>query len=259
MLKNYEIFRRKKVYIAKTAKIGRGCIIGRNVIILDNVYIGSNSYIGHNVVIHEGTKIGKNAYIDDGSILGRMPRSGVSSTRKVRKKLPPLEIGNNCVISAQVILYAGTKIGNQVLVGDLASIRENNIIGDRVIVGRLVMIEPNTRIGNRVIIQTGTHITGDAVIEDDVFFGDEVSTSNDNYMGRGPKGYKFKGPYIKRGARIGSNATLLPGVVIGEEAEVAAGAVVTHDVPDRKVVMGVPARVVRDVREEELIYKPKKS
>lgn len=252
-------FKEKRTYIAKTAKIGKGCMIGHNVVILNNVHIGSNSYIGHNVVIHEGTKIGRNVYIDDGSILGRMPKSGVSSTRKAQKKLPPLEIGNECVVSAQVILYTGTKIGNQVLVGDLASVRENNVIGDRVIIGRLVMIEPHTKIGNGVIIQTGTHITGDAVIEENVFFGDEVSTSNDNYMGRGPKGYKFKGPYIKRGARIGSNATLLPGVVIGEEAEVAAGAVVTHDVPARKVVIGVPARVVRDVREEELIYKTKKS
>jgi len=250
--------KKKNVLIAKSAKIGKGCVFGNNVVILDNVRIGKNSYIGHNVVIHKGTKIGNNAYIDDGCILGRMPRSGVSSTRKAKKTLPPLEIGNDCIISAQVIIYTGTKIGNQVLIGDLASIRENNIIGNKTIVGRLVMIEPNTKIGDSVIIQTGTHITGDAIIEDKVFFGDEVSTSNDNYMGRCPKGYKFKGPHIKRGARIGSNATLLPRVVIGEEAEVAAGAVVTHDVPDRKVVMGVPARVVRDVREEELIFKPKK-
>jgi len=245
--------------IAKTAKIGKGCTLGNNVVILDNVRIGKKSYIGHNVVIHKGTKIGNNAYIDDGSILGRMPKSGASSARKVKKMPPPLKIGDNCVISAHVILYAGTVIGNQVLIGDFASVRENNVIGDKTIVGRLVMIEPNTKIGNRAIIQTGTHITGDAIIEDDVFFGDEVSTSNDNYMGRGPKDYKFKGPHIKRGARIGSNATLLPGVVIGEEAEVAAGAVVTRNVPDGKVVMGVPAKVVRDVREEEFIYKPKKS
>lgn len=250
-------FVNENIKIAKTAEIGKNCILGYNVVILDNVQIGDNAYLGHNVVIHEGTKIGNNSYIDDGAILGRAPRSGASARRKVKEALPPLKIGDDCVISAQAILYAGTKIGNQVMVGDLASIRENNIIGNKVIVGRLVMVEPNTKIGDNVTIQTGTHITGDAIIEDNVFFGDEVSTSNDNSMGRG-RGI-YKGPHIKRGARIGSNSTLLPGVVIGEEAVVAAAAVVTHDVPDRKVVMGVPARVVRDVAEKELLPRKKKS
>jgi len=201
-------------FIADTARIGKECTLGHNVVILDNVQIGDNVYIGHNVVIHEGTKVGNGTYIDDGSILGRMPRSGVSSRRKVQKELAPLEIGDDTIISVNAVLYRGTKIGNQVMVGDLASIREQNEIGDRSIVGRLVMVEPRTKIGTRVVVQTGTHITGDAIIEDDVFFGDEVSTSNDNAMRRGTVVYK--GPHIKRGARLGSNATLLPGVVIGE-------------------------------------------
>jgi len=239
--------------ISKKARIGKNCIFGQNIVILDHVKIGNNTYIGHNVVIHEGTKIGDNAYIDDGVILGRMPRSGASARRKAPKITKSLKIGDNCVIGAQAIIYAGTKIGDQLMVGDLASIRENNIIGNGVIVGRLVMIEANTKIGNNVKIQTGTHITGDAIIEDNVFFGDEVSTTNDNTMGRG-KGI-YKGPHIKKGARIGSNSTLLPGVVIGEEAVVAAGAVVTHNVPNKKVVMGTPARIVREVRKDELLPK----
>ncbi len=238
-------------YIAKTVKMGEGCTIGQNVVILDDVQIEGNVYIGHNVVIHEGTIIGKDTWVDDGAILGRIPRSGAAARRKAQQTLTPLEIGNSCVIGAQAIVYTGTKIGDEAMVGDLASIRENNIIGNRSIVGRLVMMEPNTKVGNNVVIQTGTHITGDAVIEDDVFLGDEVSTSNDNAMHRGVG--EYKGPHIKRGARIGSNSTLLPGVVIGEEAVVAAGAVVTHDVPDRKVVMGVPAKVVRDVLKNELL------
>ena len=238
-------------HIARTAKTGKGCIIGYNTIILDNVHIGDNSYIGHNVVVHEGTRIGNNVFIDDGSILGRIPQSGASSRRKAEKSLHPLEIGDECVISASVVIYKGTKIGNQVLLGDFASIREQNIIGDRCIIGRLVMVEPRTSIGTDVVIQTGTHITGDAVIEQYAYFGDEVSTTNDNAMRRG-KGV-YKGPHIKRGARIGSNSTLLPGVVIGEEAVVAAGALVSRDVPDRKIVMGVPAKVVGDVPENELL------
>jgi UDP-2-acetamido-3-amino-2,3-dideoxy-glucuronate N-acetyltransferase len=238
-------------FIADTARIGKNCTLGHNVVILDNVHIGDNVYIGHNVVVHEGTKIGNNVYVDDGSVLGRTPRSGASSRRKAQVELPPLEIGDDTIISVNVVLYRGTKIGNQVMVGDLASIREQNEIGDRSIIGRLVMVEPRTRIGIGAVVQTGTHVTGDAIIEDDVFFGDEVSTSNDNAMRRGTGVYK--GPHIKRGARIGSNATLLPGVVIGEEAVVAAGALVSRDVPDRKIVMGVPAKVVRDVPGDELL------
>lgn len=239
-------------YIADSAKIGEGCVIGENIVVEESVQIGDSVYIGHNVVIHEGTRVGRNVYIDDGAILGRMPRSGASSYRKASQELPPLEVGDGCVIGANAILYRGTRIGNEVLIGDLASVRERNIVGDRSIIGRLVMVEPNTKIGNHVIIQTGTHITGDAVIEDDVYMGDEISTTNDNNMGRGEG--EYKGPHIRKGARIGSNATLLPGVVIGEESIVAAGSVVTKDVPPYKVVMGVPARIVKDAPREEIVH-----
>ena len=100
----------KTAEIAKTAKIGKDCVLGHNVVILDNVQIGDNAYIGHNVVIHEGTRIGNNAYIDDGSILGRIPRSGASARRKVRETIPPLEIGDDCVIGAGALVTQGKKI-----------------------------------------------------------------------------------------------------------------------------------------------------
>lgn len=238
-------------HIADSAKIGDGCVLGENVVIMENAQIAENVYVGHNVVIRQGTKIGRNTYIDDGSILGRAPRSGSSSYRQASQDIPPLEVGDDCVIGANAILYRGTRIGNQVLIGDLASVREHNVVGDRSIVGRLVMVEPNTIIGRHVIIQTGTHITGDAVLEDDVYMGDEISTTNDNNMGRGEG--EYKGPHIKKAARIGSNSTLLPGVTIGENAVVGAGSVVTKDVPANTVVIGVPARVVKTVSAEELL------
>jgi len=239
-------------FIAESARIGEGCTIGHNVVILDDVQIGDNVYIGHNVVIHEGTKVGNGSFIDDSSILGRMPRSGALSRGKASKELPSLEIGNDCVISACVILYKGTKIGDEVMIGDFVSIREQNIIGNKTIIARLISMEPRTVIGQRVRTAAVTHLTSDMIIEDDVFIASHISTTNDNKMGRGIAG-KYKGPHIKRGARIGSNSTLLPGVVIGEEAVVAAGAVVTRDVPDRKIVMGIPAKIVREVSEDELL------
>ena len=241
-------------FIAETARIGSNCSMGQNVVILDNVYIGDNTYIGHNVVIHEDTKVGKGTFIDDGSLLGRVPRSGALSRKKATKDLPPLEIGDECVISAHVILYRGTKIGNEVMIGDLVSIREQNVVGDKSIIARLISTEPRTIIGKRVRTAAVTHLTSDMIIEDDAFIGSHISTTNDNKMGRGIAGV-YRGPHIKRGARIGSNATLLPGIVIGEEAVVAAGALVSRDVPARKIVMGVPAKVVRDVPEDELLRK----
>lgn len=239
------------IFIDKTAKIGQECVLGHNVVILEHVVIGDKAKIGNNVVIRPKTKIGNNSYIDDGTILGRTPRSGAFSKRKVGQ-VGSLEIGDNCVIGANTIVYAGTKIGNDVLIGDLASIRENINIGNNVIIGRLVMVEPHTKVGSSVKIQTGTHITGDATIEDFVFFGDEVSTSNDNTMGRSAA-IDQKGFYAKKGARIGSNATILPGIVIGANAVIAAGSVVTRNIPDKKIVMGVPARIVRDVDDREII------
>lgn len=235
--------------VADSAKIGQGVFLGKNVVIMDSVELGANTHVGHNTVIHEGTKIGHDVHIDDGCILGRMPRSGASSNRKTSQVLPPLEIGHSCVIGANAILYRGTTVGNEVLIGDLASVRECVSVGNRSIVGRLVMVEPNTTIGNHVVIQTGTDIGGDAIIEDDVYMGRDISTTNDNNMGRGT--VEFKGCHIKKAARVGSNATLLPGVVLGEDCVVAAGSVVTKDVPPRKMVMGVPARVVKDVPRED--------
>lgn len=237
-------------YISDSAEIGGGCTFGENLVIERNVHIADNAWLGHNVVIHEGTRIGRNVHIDDGSVLGRVPRSGVSSYRKASQELTPFEMGDDCTVGANAVLYRGVRIGNQVLIGDLASIREINVIGDRSIIGRQVTIEPNTKIGNHVMIHDGTHITGDAIIEDDVFMGNEVSTTNDNKMARVK--VEYRGCHIRKRSRIGSNATILPGITIGEDCVVAAGSVVTKDVPDHKVVMGVPARIVGNVPSEEI-------
>ncbi|AMA73964.1 N-acetyltransferase [Aneurinibacillus thermoaerophilus] len=103
-----------------------------------------------------------------------------------------------------------------VLIGDLSSIREDVVVEESSIIGRNVIVEPATAIGKRVTIQTGSYITANMIIEDEVFIGPCCSSSNDKYMGMG--NYPHKGPMIKRGAKIGNNATLLPGITIGEKA-----------------------------------------
>lgn len=257
-------------HIASSASIGRRCVLGENLIIDEKVIIGEGSEIGHgvvvqanarigkrvtianNVIIYAGTQIGDEADIRDNSVLGRPPKSSVHSTRKVVRELPPLQIGENSVIGTCVTLYAGTQVGRNVLIADLASIRELCEIKDHAIVGRGVVIEYETVIGEHAKIQAGCHITGNMIIEDHVFLGPEVTTANDPFMDRVKA--EFKGPHIKRGARIGSNATLLPGIVIGEDAVVTAGALVGTNVPDRKIVAGLPARLVGDIPENEVLH-----
>jgi acetyltransferase-like isoleucine patch superfamily enzyme len=121
------------------------------------------------------------------------------------------------------------------------------------VVGRGSAVDFGARVGARVSIQTNVYVTALTVVEDDVFIGPGVVTTNDDTMGRHDRGEPLRGPCLRRACRVGGGAVLVPGVEVGEEAFVAAGAVVTADVPARAVVMGVPARVVREVPESDLI------
>ena len=140
------------------------------------------------------------------------------------------------------------------LVADFASIREDVEIGEYTIVGRGVAIEQRVRIGKRCKIETETYVTAITEIGDYCFIAPEVTFTNDNFMGRSKERFKYhKGVTLKTGARIGANATILPGITIEEDGQVAAGSVVTRDVPAKKVVLGIPARVFRDVPEAQLL------
>jgi acetyltransferase-like isoleucine patch superfamily enzyme len=121
------------------------------------------------------------------------------------------------------------------------------------VLGDGVRIGPNVTIGDRVRLQTQVYITAFSVIEDDVFVGPCAMTTNDDTMARRFPHEPMRGATLRRACRVGGGAVLVPGVEVGEEAFVAAGAVVTNDVPARSVVMGVPARVVRQVPEDQLL------
>lgn len=239
-------------FIHETAKVPKGTKIGENVVVLAGAELAEDVEIGHNVVIHEGTKLGMGTSIADGAIIGRQPKPAKTSTLSYSEPLKPLEVGENCSIGAGAVLYAGSTIGNNTMVADLASIRENCKIGSFSLVGRGVCVENGVVIGDYTKVQSNAYITAYTVLEDRVFIAPCVTTTNDNFMGRTEKRFKYiKGAHVKRGARVGGNSILLPGIVIGEEAFVAAGSVVTRDIPPGKLVMGVPAKVVRDVPEEE--------
>ena len=237
-----------------SVKIDKSVEIGKNVIIEDDVEISKNVKIGHNVVIHSGVKISQGCVISDNTVLGKVPFKAKASKTTTIKELPPLVIGEYVTIGANCVIYKGAKIGDYVFVGDLASIREDVKIGEYTIIGRGVTVENQTKIGKYVKIESEAYITAMSTIEDHCFIAPEVAFSNDNYIGRASEQtVHYKGPTLKKGARIGVNATILPGIIIGEDALVAAGAVVTKDVPARIIVAGVPAKYFRDVPKEQLL------
>ena len=209
--------------------------------------------IADTAIVYPGTKIGDDCQILDYAVVGKQPSLSPRSTAK-REELPPLELGPGTIVSTGAVVFAGTRIGARVIIGDQACVRERCSVGDDAVIGRGALVENDTTVGASTKIQAHAYITAYCTLEDDVFVAPCVITTNDNFMGRTEQRHALRrGPTIRRGARIGGGAVLLPGIEIGEEAFVGAGAVVLHDVPARTVVVGNPARELRQVPEEELL------
>jgi acetyltransferase-like isoleucine patch superfamily enzyme len=209
--------------------------------------------IAPSAIVYPGTAIGEGCKILENAVVGKQPSLSPRSTTK-QEDLVPVELGPGTIVSTGAIVFAGTRIGARVIVGDQACVRERVTIGDDVVIGRGSLIENDTTIGELTKIQADAYITAYSTLEENVFIAPCVVTTNDNFMGRTERRRELvAGPTIRRGARVGGGAILCPGVEIGEEAFVGAGAVVVEDVPARVVVVGNPARVLRDVPTEELL------
>jgi acetyltransferase-like isoleucine patch superfamily enzyme len=209
--------------------------------------------VADTAIVHPGTVLGEGCKVLDYAVVGKQPTLSPRSTAK-REELPPLKLGAGTVVSTGAVVFAGTTIGERVIVGDQACVRERCTIGDDVVIGRGSLVENDTSVGALTKIQAHAYITAYSLLEDNVFIAPCVITTNDNFMGRTEKRHELvKGPTIRRGARIGGGCVLLPGIEIGEEAFVGAGAVVIRDVPPRALVVGNPARQIREVPDEELL------
>ena len=244
-------------HISDKSTIGSNVTLGYNVIIENYVVIGDNVEIGHNVIIRENVHIGDNCKILDGVILGKMPaKASMSATTGAARELSPLKIGKAVTIGAGCVIYRGAEISDYAFFGDIATVREDVTIGEGTIIGRGATIENKVSIGKKTKIESNAYITAFSTIEDYCFVAPCVAFSNDNFLGRTEERKKyFGGPILRKGARIGAGSVLLPGVEIGEDGLVAAGSVVTRNVPPRMTVLGSPAKPWRNVPEEQLIEK----
>jgi UDP-2-acetamido-3-amino-2,3-dideoxy-glucuronate N-acetyltransferase len=237
-----------------SARVGQGTTVGEYCVIGPNVVLGTGCRVGHHAVIHADTVVGNDVRIDDHAVLGKLPMRAANSATTKEQELPPLHVGDVCIVGTGVVLYRGARIDGKVLMADLCTIRENVSVGRGTIVGRGVTIENFCNVGRYCKLESECYITAYSDLEDRVFVAPGVVTSNDNFVGRTAERFKrFKGVVVRKGGRIGAGTVLLPGIEVREDALVAAGSVVTRDVAPRKIVVGGPAKVWRDVPTEQLL------
>ncbi len=216
-----------------------------------DVAIGQGVRFGAHVVVHEGTVIGDGCSIEDHAVLGKRPR--LASHSQAAGAVAALELGAGTSVGVGAVVFAGARVGEGVILGDQSFVRERSVIGEGSVIGRGSVVDNDVVLGARVRVQTNVYLTAFSLLEDDVFVGPGAITTNDDTMGRHGPDTPLRGVTLRRACRVGGGVVMAPGVEVGEEAFLAAGAVVTRDVPARAVVMGVPARVVRQVGEEDLL------
>jgi UDP-3-O-[3-hydroxymyristoyl] glucosamine N-acyltransferase len=232
--------------VAEDVTLGHFCVIG------EGARIGSGCQLGSHVVVHPGTVVGPGCVVQDGAVIGKPPKLARHSTAP-RTAPDPLVLEEGAVVCCNAVVLAGARLAAGSIVGDQAFVRERSVVGPGSVIGRGSAVDNDVEVGARVRVQTDVYLTAYSTIEDDVFVGPGVLTTNDSTMARHDDDYPVVGTTLRRACRIGGAVVITPGVEIGEEAFIAAGAVVTKDVPTRGVVMGVPGRSVREVPDEDLI------
>jgi acetyltransferase-like isoleucine patch superfamily enzyme len=231
------------VAVVETADIGADVTVKEFAVIRPGVRLGNNVIVHPHVVIETGVIIGDDVEIFPGAYIGKEPKSVKGVLARPISFEARTIIGPQVSIGPGAVIYYDVEIGEASLIGDGASIREKSRIGTRSVIGRHVTVNYNCQVGDRTKVMDHSWLAGNMRVGNDVFISGGVLTTNDNMLGG--KGYsddRVQGPYIADGVMIGVAVAILPGVTIGKNAIIGAGAVVTRDVEPHTVVMGVPAR-----------------
>lgn len=237
-MENYQM---RNSFVADTAKIGKNVHLGYNCIVEDHVTIADNCYIDSNTIIRSGTSLGANSFVGANCIIGEYL---MDFCRDKQPHDHTLSIGENALIRSGSILYTGSRIGTDFQTGHQVTIREEAQIGNHVSVGTLSDIQGNCRIGNYVRMHSNVHIGQLSLIDDYVWIFPYVVLTNDPT----PPSENFVGVHVCSFAIIATGAIIMPGIEIGSDSLVAAGAIVTHNVAQYAVVAGNPGKPISDVR-----------
>lgn len=218
-----------------------------------DVEVPDDASIAPHVTIYPGVRLGARVSLEQGAVVGRPQKLDARSRSPKRPAGEPTVIGDDCLIGHGAVVAAGARLGDRSTVSDLALVREGALVGCDVLAGRLCVVSRDTEIGDRTRLQNNTIVGPWTRIEEDVLVSPSVLFMSDPTMGRRPVNAVPGGIVVRRASRIGAGALIYQDVEIGEEAVVGANAQVRADVPARTVVIGAPARYLRDVAEEELV------
>lgn len=227
--------------IGREVTFGQNVILGHNCIIEDGVTLGDNVCIDSNTIVRSGVSLGADSFVGANCILGEYQMDSCSSPAGQNH---PLQIGAQALLRSGTVLYGGSVIGNKFQTGHHVTIREKAQIGDCVSVGTLSDIQGNCRIGNYVRMHSNVHIGQLSRVDDFVWIFPYVVLTNDPT----PPSEDFVGVHVHSFAIVATGAILMPGLEIGQDALVAAGAIVTRSVDAYAVVAGNPGKVISDVR-----------
>lgn len=227
--------------IANNVQFGQNVSIGHNCIIEDNVTIGANAYIDNNTIIRRGVTIGEDSFIGANCIIGEY---WMDFCMDKEPHNHPLTIGKKALIRSGSIIYAGSQIGESFQSGHQVTVREKTEIGNYVSVGTLSDIQGNCKIGNYVRLHSNVHIGQLSVIDDFVWIYPYVVLTNDPT----PPSNNFIGVHVHPFAIVATGSIIMPGLDIGQDSLIGAGAIVTKSVESYAVVAGNPAKPISDVR-----------
>jgi acetyltransferase-like isoleucine patch superfamily enzyme len=236
--------------VQKRRLLGPGTYVEAGAHLSGDVETGRDVHIDSNAVLYGPLRIGTGSYIGPNCVIGYPSATELDELMEahkvVHKKLTTL--GEGCVVRSGTTIYSNVTLGDHVAFGHNAMVRENVTIGEETKVGTNSVVDGSTKIGSRVSIQTGVYVCTYSTVEDSVFLGPCCVFTNDRYVTQKP--FKLVGPTVRKGASIGANALLFPGVTVGEGAVVGSQAMVNVDVPPRTIFAGIPAKKLRDVSDD---------